>query len=158
MLVTVTLFALACTFVTLPSPVTLEPAADTVTVPTDAFFSTVRVALSVTATLLTEPDRDRSDFAVTVPTLPPDTEIAAAPFGLLTSTPFPAVVFLMLTASAPPRMTMRPVTLTLSSDTLSALSAMMRSPLMVMPESDAPLSRTTMLPSTVLPETPSAPT
>ena len=47
------------------------------------FFSTVRVALSVTATLLTEPDRDKSDFAVTVPTLPPDTEIAAAPFGLL---------------------------------------------------------------------------
>ena len=67
-----------------------------------------------------------------------NTEIAAAPFGLLTSTPFPAVVSLMLTASAPPRMTMRPVTLTLSSDTLSALSAMMRSPLMVRPESGLP--------------------
>lgn len=79
---TVTLLAFACTAVTVPSPETREPLSETVTEPTDAPLLTARDAPLSRTTLSTPPPVTvRSDFAVTVPTLPPDTEIAAAPFG-----------------------------------------------------------------------------
>ena len=146
---TVTLFAFACTAETVPAPETEAPAAETVTEPTDAPLCTVRAAFSAITMLSTEPETTRSDFAVTVPTLPPETESEAAPFGLLTSTPLPAEQFLRLASVDAPRMTMRPVTFTPSSETLSPPSAMMRSPLTVTPESEAPSARTIRLPSTV---------
>ena len=125
---TLTLSAFALTSPTLPAPVIFAFSAFTVMEPTDAPLCTVTAAAPATVMLSAVPAIETS---------------------LCTMMPLPALVFPKVTPSAPPRIRMRPVTVTFVRSACAAPSARMRSPLMVLPARDAPLLRTMTLPSTV---------
>ena len=127
-----TLSALAWTLSTLPAPLMVTSSALTVMVDTLASFSTVMVADSAMVRRSSWPPlKVRSPRAVTVPrSLALSVFSTLAPFGLVMMTPS-AVLSLMVRLSDAPRTTRRPFTVTPSSVTLAASSAMMTSPLMV---------------------------
>ena len=126
--VTVTLLAFAFTVPTLPAPVIFTPSALTLMEPTDASLFTVMAEPCATVMLSTEPETAMSVLAIM---------------------PLPALVSLKVTPLSPPRSTMRPVTVTPVRSILLTPSAMMRSPLMVLPDRETLFSRTITLPSTV---------